>query len=60
MALLAEGGYTSIELGFSAQTSSIQTQEIIDSKLDRKRKGVFGPKAGKCLLFVDDLNMPAK
>jgi dynein heavy chain len=52
--------YMSIELGFSAQTSSIQTQDIIDSKLDRKRKGVFGPKMGKCILFVDDLNMPAK
>lgn len=52
--------YMSIELGFSAQTSSIQTQDIVDSKLDRKRKGFFGPKTGKCILFVDDLNMPSK
>jgi dynein heavy chain len=52
--------YSSIELGFSAQTSSIQTQDIIDGKMDRKRKGFYGPKIGRSILFVDDLNMPAK
>lgn len=51
---------TLIEVGFSAQTSSTQTQDIIDGRLDRRGKNLYGPKIGKAVLFVDDLNMPAK
>jgi dynein heavy chain len=49
------------QLGFSAQTTSNQTERIIDGSMDKKRKGVFGPKLNKeGIIFVDDLNMPQK
>ena len=39
-------------INFSAQTSSGRTQEIIESKLDKKRKTILGKEGGRSLSGV--------
>ena len=44
---------------YTWQLQMRSVQDIIDGKLDKRRKGVFGPPVGKrAVIFVDDLNMP--
>lgn len=48
-----------ITLNFSAQTSSGRTQEILELKLEKKKRAVLGAPVGKRVcVFVDDVNMP--
>ena len=46
---------------YSAQTSANDAQAFLDSKMDKRKKGVYGPAAGKqYIVFVDDFNMPQR
>ncbi|XP_064645339.1 dynein axonemal heavy chain 6-like [Lineus longissimus] len=54
-----KAAYVPVFINFSAQTSSQRTQEMIEGKLEKKRKTVLGAPEGKrVIIFVDDLNMP--
>jgi dynein heavy chain len=55
--------YTNLITAFSGQTLVNQVQRTIEGKVNsRRRKGYYGPEEGKkfIVIFIDDLNMPAK
>ncbi|KAI8468854.1 MAG: dynein heavy chain 8 [Monoraphidium minutum] len=58
---LAAGKWVPVFLTLSARTTAGMTQEQVDGRLDKRRRGVYGPPIGKrAVVFVDDLNMPSK
>ncbi|XP_044753245.1 dynein axonemal heavy chain 2 [Coccinella septempunctata] len=53
--------YMICNINMSAQTSSLNLQDFVESKVEKRTKGVFVPIGGKKMIsFLDDLNMPAK
>lgn len=57
--MFESGLFVPITLNFSAQTSSARTQEILELKLEKRKKTLLGAPIGKkIILFVDDINMP--
>lgn len=53
--------YTPGFLTFTTTTSCNQTQDLVLSKLVKRRKNNYGPTKGKlAVIFIDDMNMPAK
>ena len=45
---------------YSAQTTPKNLRTVFEASLEKKRKNLLGPPAGKkMLMFIDDLNMPA-
>ncbi|RZF35242.1 hypothetical protein LSTR_LSTR009366 [Laodelphax striatellus] len=46
---------------FTVNTQPNLVQTVVLSKLIKRKRSVFGPPIGKqCLIFIDDMNMPAK
>ena len=43
--------YVPVYMNFSAQTSSMRTQEFLEAKLERKRKNIIGKLYLNCFCF---------
>lgn len=56
---MARGCGCWIEVVLSGWSGSEETQKrVVDVGLERRRKGVYGPRIGsKCVLMVDDIHM---
>ncbi|XP_059054918.1 dynein axonemal heavy chain 12 [Achroia grisella] len=53
--------YTPGFITFTTTTSANQTQDLVISKLVKRRKNNYGPTKGKqAIIFIDDMNMPVK
>ncbi|KAH8363782.1 hypothetical protein KR200_006735, partial [Drosophila serrata] len=59
MKRLSEGRVIPVILNFSAQTSSVRTQEMIEGPLEKRKRTQLGAPVGKTVIvFIDDVNMP--
>ena len=52
MSIADQKNYVPVFLNFSAQTSSIRTQEMIEGKLEKKRKNILGWVFSSVIVFV--------
>lgn len=53
--------YCVLNINMSAQTSSQNVQDAIESRVEKRTKTTFVPPGNKFMVtFLDDLNMPAK
>lgn len=58
---LNQDEYMAAFMTFTVMITANQTQELLLSKLLKHKRGRYGPPKGKtCVIFVDDMNMPAK
>lgn len=58
--MVQSGKAVSYIMGYSAQTKPSNLRDVLETKLDKKRKNLLGPPSGKKMFFfVDDLNMPS-
>ncbi|XP_066581151.1 dynein axonemal heavy chain 2 [Prorops nasuta] len=53
--------YSVLTINTSAQTTSLNVQTAIESRLEKRTKGIYIPFGGKKMVtFLDDFNMPMK
>ncbi|XP_026673034.1 dynein heavy chain 7, axonemal [Ceratina calcarata] len=58
---LSEAEYLPNFITFTPNITAAQTQDLVMLKLYKRRRNKFGPLPGThCIVFIDDVNMPAK
>ncbi|KAG5865749.1 hypothetical protein JTB14_010830 [Gonioctena quinquepunctata] len=61
MSQLDKEKYEPAFITFTVQITANQTQELVISKLNKRKRNNYGPQKGKTtILFIDDVNMPLK
>ena len=61
LSTLEQTQWMTLNINFSARTSSMKLQEILENNMEHRTKELLSPPGGRNLVtFIDDLNMPAK